>query len=218
MARVRAARVLAWVAMIAAGLGLARLADAVGKRELARTERELAQELDAVRKSRQELEDERNRLKMDEDLLAHRIAVMSKKDPYLVIVRSGRRLQLGMNDKVVLETGFRLRGPIDRVEAFEAMPRSTIEVLGVTTETDWFRPDWLYRLEGVEPPADSAGRVVANAFGAGEVFLGVGIVIHGKPREEVPPVAIDHVYLELAPRALRSILEAVKPGSLVFIQ
>uniref|UniRef100_A0A7C4GG44 Uncharacterized protein n=1 Tax=candidate division WOR-3 bacterium TaxID=2052148 RepID=A0A7C4GG44_UNCW3 len=218
MARVEPARVLAWCAVVAAGLGLARLADAVGKRELARTERELAQELDVSRRNRREMEAERSRLKTDADLLAHRIAVMSKTDPYLVVSRSGRRLQLGMNDKVVFETGFRLRGPIEAVEAFEAMPRSTIEVLDVTRETDWFRPDWLYRLEGVEPPAESSARTIADAFGEGEVFLGGGIVIHGKPKEEVPPVAIDHVYLELGPKALRSVLEAVKPGSLVFIQ
>lgn len=218
MAKVKAARVLAWVAMVVAGLGLARLADAVGKRELARTERELVQELATVRNNRQGLEDERNRLKMDEDLLGHRIAVMSKKDPYLVVNRSSRRLQLGTNDKIVFETSFRLRGPIDAVEALEAMPRSTIEVLAVTRETEWFRPDWLYRLEGVEPPVDSGLRVVRDAFGEGEVFLGGGVVIHGKPREEVPAVAIDHVYLELTSKALRSVLEAVKPGSLVFIQ
>lgn len=218
MARVKAARVLAWVAMVAAGLGLARLADAVGKRELARTERELAQDLEAARRSRQELEDERSRLKMDEDLLGHRIAVMSKKDPYLVINRAARRLQLGINDKVVFETQFRLRGPIDAVGRLEEMPRTTLEVLAATRKTDWFRPDWLFRLEGVEPPADSALRVVKAAFGAGEVFLGGGVVIHGRPSEDVPTVAIDHVYLELGEKPLKTVVDAVGAGTLVFIQ
>ena len=84
--------------------------------------------------------------------------------------------------------------------------------------TAWRRPDWLYRLEGVTPPADSVLRYVNDAFGVGAVYLGGDIVIHGKVSEEVPAEALDHDYIELDSMPLKSIVDAVKPGTLVLIK
>ena len=218
MRRITCASVLATVATVAAGLALVRLADAVGKRELIRTNQELIEKLTAVDHQFQALADQRKRLQLDEKLLSHRIAVMSKREPYLVINRDRGIVQLGLEDKILLETRFRMGGPEDDVEAFLTMPKATLEVLGKQSPTSWFRPDWLYNLEGVTPPADSAARTVPDAFGPGAIFLGGGIVIHGKVREEVPAEAIDYKYIELKNEALKSILGVLRPGSLVFIQ
>jgi hypothetical protein len=87
----------------------------------------------------------------------------------------------------------------------------------VTSNTDWYRPDWLYEKRNVVPPRDSASRVVPRAFGAGEVFLGGDIVIHGRVRDAVTPEAIDHAFIELDDGALRSVVSAVKKGSTVLI-
>jgi hypothetical protein len=91
-------------------------------------------------------------------------------------------------------------------------------VLGKKDTSEWIKPDWLYKLEGVEPPADSTARIVRNAFGPGQVFLGADLEIHGRVSEVVPAEAIDHNYLELDSLPLRAVLEAVKQGSLVLIK
>ncbi|MEO0078982.1 MAG: hypothetical protein ABIK86_08315, partial [candidate division WOR-3 bacterium] len=63
-----------------------------------------------------------------------------------------------------------------------------------------------------------AARIVANAFGPGEIFLGGDIVIHGPASENIPAEAIDHSYIELDTNALKTVLEAVKPGTPVRIR
>ncbi len=218
MDRVKTIKVLAIVATVAAGLALARLADAVGKRTLVRTAREVGAELVLADSEYQQVLEERNQLEVDRQLLSHRIAAMSKRDHYLVVNRRRRRLQLAMGDKVMFEVRYRLRGPTDGVSGFQSMPKATLEVLGIETRTDWYRPDWLYRLEGLEPPVDSTERLVRDAFGPGGVFLGGGIAIHGRVRNEVPAEAIDHIYLQLDNASLKAVVGALKPGALVFIQ
>ena len=211
-------RILAIVATVAAALTMARVAEAVGKKALLRTAKDLSAELTLVKHEHEEVLGERDRLEMDRRLLSHRIAALSKRDHYLVITRWRNRLELALGDKEMLETTYRLRGPDDGVRAFRSMPKATLEILGKRTQTDWIRPDWVYRLEGIEPPADSADRLVENAFGPGELFLGGGIAIHGPVDDAVLPEAIDHTYLELNAKSLIALVGALEPGALVFIQ
>jgi hypothetical protein len=143
---------------------------------------------------------------------------LSKREPYLVIDRSERKLTIVVQDKTILETRYRLRLMTDGLDEYTALPKATLEVLGKKDTSDWFKPDWLYKLEGVELPADSAARKVKNAFGAGQVFLGADLEIHGRVSDEVPDEAIDHNYLEVDSLPLRAVLEAVKQGSLVLIR
>ena len=56
------------------------------------------------------------------------------------------------------------------------------------------------------------------SVGAGAVHLGGDLVIHGKVSEEVPAEAIDHNYIELDSIPLKTIVDAVKPGTLVLIK
>ncbi len=211
-------RILAVTATVVASLAVARLVDAVGKRALMGVAKELDEQLAAVDSEHQKLVGQRDQLELDQALLGHRIAAMSKREHHLVILRARRRLQLALGDKVMLEIGYQLRGPLDDVKSFVDMPRSTLEVLGKRRSTYWYRPDWLYRLEGLEPPADSAVRFVRDAFGPGEVFLGAGISIHGARHVDVPAEAVDHIYLEVDDESLKAVVDAVEQGTLVFIQ
>lgn len=214
----RFSRFLAVVATVLAGVAVVRLADAVGKKELVRAGRELAEE-------RRELQDEADGLRLQnlrlvEDMafLSSRIASFSKREPYLVIDRKAGKLMLAVQEKTLLEAKYRLRGPDEEREGLSRLPFSTLEVLGSRKNTDWYKPDWLYRLEGIEPPVDTAARLVPNAFGAGELFLGGDIVIHGKVVDGVPAEAVDHAYIELEEKPLRAVLDAAKPGTRVFIR
>ncbi len=211
-------RVLSIVAVVAAALAFARLTDAFGKRELVRVAHELDSELAVVDGQYRQLIAEADRLDQDERLLCQRIAFMSKREHYLVISRRRRRLQLLLGDKEMLEVKYKLRGPADGVSGFGSLPKATLEVLGVETRTSWHRPDWLYRLEGIDPPADSFRRLVRDAFGPGQIFLGGAIAIHGRVRDQVPAEAIDHTYLQLDDASLKAVVGALKPGALVFIQ
>jgi len=214
----RFSRFLGVVATVCAGLAIVRVTDAVGKRELVRAGLEVRAERVAVQQEHDSLSQMNDRLGQNRDFLSYRIAFFSKREPYLVLQRDVGRLVLAVQDRTLLETKFRVQGPADAREAWTRMPRSTLEVLGLRTDTDWYKPDWFYRLEGVVPPADSAERLVHNAFGAGEIFLGGDIVIHGKAFEGIPPEAIDHSYIELDESALETVLGAVKPGTLVLIR
>jgi hypothetical protein len=103
-------------------------------------------------------------------------------------------------------------------DEYSALPKATLEVLSKQVRTTWCRPDWLYRLEGIAPAPDSASRCVKDAFGAGAVYLGGDLVIHGRVSDEVPAEAIDHNYIELDSMPLKTIVDAVKPGTLVLIK
>jgi hypothetical protein len=209
---------LSVVATVLISLAIARLVEAVGKRELVRAADEVRTAHDSVRAEFEALQLAGRRLREDQEFLNFRLAAFSRREPYLILERARARLSLAVGDKTLLETRFRLRGPAHAQEELARLAGATLEVLATRPNTDWYRPDWLYRLEGVEPPPDSAARIVANAFGPGEVFLGGDIVIHGPASENVPPEAIDHSYIELDTGALKTVLDVVKPGTQVRIR
>lgn len=209
---------LAVVATIVGSIALVRLADALGKRELVRASREADAEARAVAGQYDSLQAVKAKLEQDAQFLNYRIASLSRREPYIVINRAERRLTLAVQDKTILETRYQFRQILEGQDEYSALPKATLEVLSKQVRTSWCRPDWLYRLEGVTPPVDSAARCVRDAFGAGAIFLGGDIVIHGKVSEDVPPEAIDHNYIELDSMPLKSVVDAVKPGTLVLIK
>jgi hypothetical protein len=209
---------LAVVATIVGSIAMVRLADAVGKRELMRAAREADAEARAVVGQYDSLQAVKAKLDQDAQFLDYRIASLSRREPYLVINRAERTLTLAVQDKTVLEAKYQFRQMREGQDEYSALPKATLEVLSKQVRTTWCRPDWLYRLEGVAPAADSAERCVKDAFGVGAIFLGGDLVIHGKVSDEVPAEAIDHDYLELDSMPLKSIVDAVKPGTLVLIK
>jgi hypothetical protein len=210
--------VIAAVATVVGSLALVRLADAVGKRELMRAAREVDAESQVVARQYDSLAAVKAKLAQDEQFLNYRIASLSKREPYLVINRADRKLLLALQDKTILETKYRLRVLKEGQDEFTALPKATLEVLGKSIRTSWYRPDWLYWLEGVVPPVDSAARCVKDAFGAGAIFLGGDLVIPGRVSEEVPAEAMDHNYIELDSMPLKTIVDAVTPGTQVLIK
>jgi hypothetical protein len=214
----KASSFLAVVATVVGSLALVRLADAVGKRELMRAAREAGAEAQVVAGRYDSLQAVKAKLEQDAQYLNYRIASLSRREPYLVINRADRKLTLAVQDKTILETKYQFRQVREGADEYSALPRATLEVLSKQVRTTWCRPDWLYRLEGVAPAIDSAERCVKDAFGAGAVYLGGDLVIHGRVSEEVPAEAIDHDYIELDSIPLKTIVDAVKPGTLVLIK
>jgi len=214
----RASGFLAVVATVVGGLASVRLADAVGKRELIRAAREADVGAQVVAGRYDSLEAVKAKLEQDAQYLNYRIASLSRREPYLVINRGEGKLTLAVRDKTIMETKYQFRQVREGADEYSALPRATLEVLSKQVRTTWCRPDWLYRLEGVTAPIDSAERCVMDAFGAGAVYLGGDLVIHGKVSEEVPAEAIDHDYIELDSIPLKTVVDAVKPGTLVLIK
>ena len=211
------ARAFSIAAVSLAALGIARLVDAVGKRELVRVAREVDDEMAGVEAEYGQLLTDQDHLLQDEQLLTQRLLFMDRREHYLVIMRDRRRIQLAMGDKVMLEVRYWLRGPTDGIDGFRSLPKAKLEVLGKRHKYDWSKPAWLFSLEGTVPPTDSADRLVPDAFGPGELFLGGGIAIHGRARG-VPEEAIDHTYLQIDDKSLEAIVNAIEPGALVFIE
>jgi hypothetical protein len=205
-------------ATVVGALAVVRLADAVGKRELVRVAADVAAEESLAMRQYDAARQARNRLAVDEQFLDYRIASLSRREPYVVIDRDRSRVALAVQEKTLFEAPFRLRGPAEADREFQRLPRATLSVLGKRAKTDWAKPDWLYRLQGLEPPVDSTERVVPDAFGAGEIFLGGDLVIHGPVSDDVPAEALDHSYIELDEVTLRALVDAVKPGTLVLIR
>jgi len=212
-----ARRVLSISAIVLASLALARLADAFGKRELMRVAREVNQELADAAAEHDELARAVDGLEQDRHLLDQRIDFMSKREHYLVINRRRHRLQLYLGDKEMLDIRYRLRGPTEGVNGFNTLPKAKLTVLDKRENTDWYKPDWMYKLEGVEPPRDARKRLVRNGFGPGELALGGGIAIHGRARG-VPSEAVSHTYVELDDKSLSAVLTAIEPGANVLIE
>jgi len=208
---------LAVVATIVGSVALVRLADAVGKRELIRAAAEADAEAKAVAGRHDSLQLVKTKLEQDTQFLNYRIASLSRREPYLVINRAERKLTLAVQDKTILETRYQFRHTLEGQDEYSSLPKATLEVVNKQVRTIWCRPDWLYRLEGVTPP-DSAARCIKDAFGAGAIFLGGDIVVHGRVSEDVPAEAIDHDYIELDSMPLKTIVDAVKPGTLVLIK
>jgi len=209
---------LAVLATVVGSLALVRLVDAVGKRELMRAAREAGTEAQVIAGRYDSLQAVKAKLEQDAQYLNYRIASLSRREPYLVINRGERKLTLAVQDKTILETKYQFRQARAGADEYSALPRATLEVLSKQVRTTWCRPDWLYRLEGVPAPIDSAERCVRDAFGAGAVYLGGDLVIHGRVSEEVPAEAMDHNYIELDSLPLKTIVDAVKPGTLVLIK
>jgi hypothetical protein len=198
-------------------LGLLRLGEGFGKPALGRWLESATAEAGRLAAGQDSLSALRRGLSLEERFLERRIAALASRDPYLVIDRSARRLELAIGDKTVLVTKYELGGPEQLRSALAALPEATLEVLAVSPATEWYRPDRLYEENGLTPPADSAQRLVHNAFGPGEVFLGGDIVIHGRPRQAVAPEAIDHAFIQLDDGPLRSVVSLLKKGSTVLI-
>jgi len=213
----RLTSVLAAVATVVGSIALVRLADAVGKRELVRAASEVDAEANGLAARYDSLKQVVGQFQQDQEFLNYRIASLSKREPYLVIGRADRKLALAVQDKTIMETKFRLRTLNPDDDIYEVLPKATLEVLDKQARSEWTKPDWLYRLEGVTPPPDSL-RVVKNAFGPGEVFLGAALEIHGRVSDSVPAEAVDHNYIELDSVPLKRVVEAVKPGTLVLIK
>ena len=209
---------LAVVATVVGSLALVRLADAVGKRELLRAALEADAEARAVAGQYDSLQGVKAKLEQDTQFLNYRIASLSRREPYLVIDRDDGKITLAIQDKTILETKYQYRQVLEGQDEHSVLPKATLEVLSKQVRTTWCRPDWLYRLEGVTPAADSAARCVKDAFGVGAIFLGGDLVIHGKMSDDVPPEAIDHNYMEVESMPLKTIVDAVKPGTLVLIK
>ncbi len=207
----------AWqvAAVVLVGLGLVRLIDAFGKAGLQAGLQASAGRWQILKQERDSLAAVRRQLALEEQFLERRLASIAGGDPYLIINRSEQKLQLAIGNKIVLETGYRLAGPVQA--GLARLPVGTLEVLAVSNNTDWYRPDWVYEKHGQVPPKDSASRVVPRAFGAGEIFLGGDIVIHGKVREAVAAEAVEGGYIELPDAALRSVVSAVRKGTTVLI-
>lgn len=213
----RADRLFVLAAALALALGLLRLGEGFGKPALADWLAASVADSTRLAAERDSLSALRRGLSLEERFLERRIAALASREPYLMIDRKARKLELAIGDKIVLVTKYELGGPEQLRPALAALPEATIEVLAVSPTTDWYRPDGLYEAKGVVPPADSALRLVNNAFGPGEVFLGGDIVIHGRPRQAVAPEAIDHAFIQLDDGPLRSIVLALKKGSTVLI-
>jgi hypothetical protein len=210
-------RLLGTGALVLVVLALLRLADAYGKTELGRQRELSAIEEEQVQASYDSLAGARRGLALEEQFLKRWLAFYSGDEPYLVLDRAERRLELAVGDKTLLVARYRLGGPVREQQVLGRLPVGTLEVLARNATSDWYRPDWLYEQRGIVPPRDSSARIVRNAFGPGEIFLGGDIVIHGRVREAVAPEAVDRGYIELDDGPLRSLVSAVKKGTTVLI-
>jgi len=127
-------------------------------------------------------------------------------------------------DKLIKTLDVKVVGPCfsnarPAAEANFKMPRGTLLVRKRMTNPPWYKPDWMYREQGKEIPAPlGPTRVQTGLIGRYALYLGGGLVIHGRHDPRVPDKAIDYVAIELAPDDLEWVWKTIPTGGAVILR
>ncbi len=138
---------------------------------------------------------------------------------HLVLDLENERGWIKRGDKVVRALDVKLVGPCfsksypEAAEKFK-MPRGTLLVKKRMTNPPWYKPDWMYREQDKEAPGPlGADRVQNGLIGQYALYLGGGLVIHGRHSPLVPDKAIDYVAIELPPEDLKWVWRTIPTGA-----
>lgn len=99
------------------------------------------------------------------------------------------------------------------------MPRGTLLVQRRMDQPPWYKPDWMYRKQGKTVPGPmGSDRIQRGLIGSNALYLGGGIVIHGKHDRLVPGNAIDYVAIELDQQDLQWVWRTIPAGGVVILK
>ena len=156
--------------------------------------------------------------------LTARLAAAAPRGVYIVIDQTQNRLYLKRDDDTLLEarcsagSGMVLKesGGKKREWVFDS-PRGRFEVLTMTRNPVWAKPDWAFVEEGQPIPKNPADRLETGSLGEYALNFGNGYMIHGTLYERLLGRAVSHGCVRVGREDLRKVWANARIGTPIFI-
>jgi L,D-transpeptidase YbiS len=115
-------------------------------------------------------------------------------------------------------SGVLLKDPSGRREWVFDTPRGERRVVRKVREPIWYKPDWAFIEEGLEPPPmGSPERADGISLGSFGVYLGDGYIIHGTLFQTLLGQPVTHGCIRLGDADLEYVYENVPLGARVYL-
>jgi lipoprotein-anchoring transpeptidase ErfK/SrfK len=164
------------------------------------------------------------RLRARQRDLAARFDAIAPKGVYIVIDQTQNRIYLKRRDETLLEgtcsagSGMVLResGGKQREWVFDS-PRGRFEVLSMSRNPVWRKPDWAFVEESQPIPKNPADRLDYGSLGEYALYFGNGFMIHGTLYERLLGRAVSHGCIRVGRDDLRKVWANSHLGTQIFI-
>ena len=164
-----------------------------------------------------------NPVKSENALFRSRIRALSPKGLYIVVDTGNNILYLKQGDRVLLKTvisagsGSMLVDPEGERKWIFETPRGEFTVQSKFIKPAWIRPDWAFIEEGAPIPEKFAERAERGVLGDYALGFGNGYFIHGTLYTRLLGKNITHGCIRVGDQDLKTLYEAVPPGTKVLI-
>lgn len=183
-----------------------------------------AAELGRLQKQRQELVSRLKTAEEEQRLLAFIKDIYATDKRYLVLDTHSSQGFLKLGNRVLRSFPLVLDGcgkpNLTLAESTDAnlLPKGRIQAIAKKKNPAWYKPDWLYENKAAPPPFDSPERLLTGPMGGYALFFGRGFVIHGRPADGAPPMALEHACIVLEDADLKVVFKMLDPGSFAYIR
>jgi L,D-transpeptidase ErfK/SrfK len=156
--------------------------------------------------------------------LAARLKATAPRGVYIVIDQTQNRLYLKRDDDTLLEakcsagSGMVLKESTGKKRewVFDS-PRGRFEVLSMSRNPVWAKPDWAFVEEGEPIPTNAADRFESGSLGEYALNFGNGYMIHGTLYERLLGRAVSHGCIRVGRDDLRKVWANARIGTRIFI-
>lgn len=143
---------------------------------------------------------------------------------YIVIDQTHNRIYLKKDEETILEgvcsagSGMVLKetGGKNRQWVFDT-PRGRFQVLSMTENPVWRKPDWAFVEEGQPIPKDPGERLEYGSLGEYALYFGDGYMIHGTLYERLLGRAVSHGCIRVGREDLRKVWANARLGTYIYI-
>jgi L,D-transpeptidase YbiS len=156
--------------------------------------------------------------------LTARLAALAPRGVYIVIDQTQNRLYLKRDEETLLQavcstgSGMVLResGGKKREWVFDS-PRGRFEVLSMSKNPVWRKPDWAFVEESQPIPRNPADRLDYGSLGEYALYFGDGFMIHGTLYERLLGRAVSHGCIRVGRDDLRKVWANARLGTQIYI-
>lgn len=175
-------------------------------------------------------DDERGLAKLTAELrsrerdLRARLRRTAPRGVYIVIDQTHNRIYLKKDEETLLEgvcsagSGMVLKetGGKNREWVFDT-PRGRFQVLSMTENPVWRKPDWAFVEEGQPIPKNPGDRLEYGSLGEYALYFGNGYMIHGTLYERLLGRAVSHGCIRVGREDLRKVWANSRLGTYIYI-
>jgi L,D-transpeptidase YbiS len=164
------------------------------------------------------------RLRNRQRELSAKLDALAPKGVYIVIDQTQNRIYLKRRNETLLEgvcsagSGMVLResGGKKREWVFDS-PRGRFEVLSMSKNPVWRKPDWAFVEESQPIPKNPADRLDYGSLGEYALYFGNGFMIHGTLYERLLGRAVSHGCIRVGRDDLRKVWANSRIGTQIYI-